>query len=83
MSGACAFAHVPGRINGTVLHDGFGFGVWQLDRDRDTGTARLTVHSAERASKRAEAAVAAEGRRYLRFAIPDASAVEVTVMTAP
>jgi Winged helix DNA-binding domain len=67
-----AFSRVPGRIHGTVLHDGFVFGVWQLERD---GT--LVVRHAERAAKRALAAVAAEGRRLLRLISTEANARNV------
>jgi Winged helix DNA-binding domain len=70
-------SRVDGRVHGTVLHDGFVFGVWQLDGDRETGRATLVVSHAERLTKRAEHAVAAEGRRYLRFAAADAETVEV------
>jgi DNA glycosylase AlkZ-like len=62
-----AFSRVEGRIRGTVLSDGFVFGVWQRERD---GT--LVVSYAERATKRALAAVAAEGKRFLRLIVADA-----------
>jgi hypothetical protein len=70
-------SRVDGRVHGTVLHDGFVFGVWQLDRDREAGRATLVVSHTERLAKRAERAVAAEGRRFLRFAAADAATVEV------
>jgi hypothetical protein len=63
---------VDGRVGGTVLHDGVLFGVWQLDRGRESGRATLVVSHVERLTKRAERAVAAEGRRFLRFAAADA-----------
>jgi hypothetical protein len=61
---------VNGRIRGTVLHDGLLFGVWQLHRDDEGAT--LVVSHVERLTKRAESAVAAEGRRLLRFVAADA-----------
>ena len=63
---------VDGRVQGTVLHDGFLFAVWQLHRDRDSGVATLVVRHVERLTTRAEQKVAAEGRRFLRFAAADA-----------
>ena len=72
------FSRVQGPIHGSVLHDGFGFGLWRLDRDRETGKATLVVSHVERAPKRALATVAAEARRLLRFVAADASAHEVS-----
>jgi Winged helix DNA-binding domain len=66
-----AFSRVDGRIKGTVLNDGFVFGVWQ----RREGT--LVVSHTGRAPKRALAAIAAEGRRLLRLIAPGAEAREV------
>ena len=62
-----AFSRVEGRINGTVLYDGFVFGVWQR---RPEGT--LVVSHTGRATKRTLAAITAEGRRLLRLVAPDA-----------
>jgi Winged helix DNA-binding domain len=56
------FSNVEGRIRGTVLNDGFGFGVWQREPD---GT--LVVRYPSRAAKRTLAAVEAEGRRFARL----------------
>jgi DNA glycosylase AlkZ-like len=56
---------VTGPIHGSVLHDGFAFGLWRLERD--AGSATLVINHARRMTKRAAAAVAAEGRRLLRF----------------
>jgi len=64
---------VEGRIMGTVLHDGFLFGVWQLQRDRESGTATVLVSHVERLTRRAEQSVGVEGRRFLRFVADDAS----------
>jgi hypothetical protein len=61
-----------GPVQGTVFHDGFLFGVWRLERDPETGKATLAVQHVQRATKRAAAAVSAEGRRFLRFAAGDA-----------
>ena len=63
-------SRVQGRIHGSVLHDGFVIGLWRLDRDG--GAATLTVNHVERLTKRAEAAIGAEGRRLLRFVAADA-----------
>ncbi len=61
-----------GPIHGSVLHDGFLRGVWRLDRDRPTGSATLVVSHARPLTKRAQASLAAEGRRLLRFVAADA-----------
>lgn len=68
---------VAGRINGSVLHDGSVFGVWQLERRRDTGDAALLVSHLGRLTKRAEQRVGSEGRRFLRFAAGDADGHDV------
>jgi hypothetical protein len=52
---------------GAVLHDGFGRGLWRLEREPKTGSATLEIRHAGALSKRAEASIAAEGRRLLRF----------------
>jgi Winged helix DNA-binding domain len=70
-------SRVEGPIHGAVLNDGFAFGLWRLDRDREAGTATLVVNHAESSSKRALAAVAAEGRRLLRLVAADAGGHEV------
>ena len=61
----------------SVLHDGFVCGTWRMDRDRDRGAATIVVEHAGRLNQRATAAVAAEGRRLLRFLAADAGAHEV------
>jgi hypothetical protein len=66
---------VDGPVHGSVLSDGFAFGTWRLDRD--SGTATLVVTHARRPTKRAAAALAAEGRRFLRFAAADADTHDV------
>jgi hypothetical protein len=70
-------ARAAGAIHGSVLWDGFAFGLWRLDRDREAGTATLVVNHGERATKRALAAVAAEGRRLLRFLASGAASQDV------
>jgi hypothetical protein len=54
--------------NGSVIHDGVGFGTWRLDG------ATLVVDPIGRPAKRAAAAVTVEGRRLLRFVLPDVDA---------
>jgi hypothetical protein len=55
---------VEGRIQGTVLVDGVVRGVWRI------ADSTLLVQHAARLTKRARASIAAEGRRYVRFARP-------------
>ena len=50
------------------------------DSERRLGDARVTL--AERLSKRATAAIEAEGRRYLRFAALEAEPHEVEIVLA-
>jgi Winged helix DNA-binding domain len=56
-----------GPVHGSVLADGFLLGTWRLERDRDSSAATLVVTHARRLAQRTAAAVAAEGRRLLRF----------------
>ncbi|MGH3035656.1 MAG: winged helix DNA-binding domain-containing protein [Gaiellaceae bacterium] len=72
-----------GPVHGTVLSDGFLCGTWRLERDRDTGAATLFVTRLRRLTKRAGAAVAAEGRRFLRFAAADARGHDVRLEPLP
>ncbi len=65
------------KVSGAVLHDGFVSGTWRMDRDRDGETAAIVVEHAPRLNQRARSAVAAEGRRLLRFLAPDAGADDV------
>jgi Winged helix DNA-binding domain len=71
---------VRGRIHGSVLDDGLLCGLWRLERDRTSGRATLVVTHVTRLSKRARAAVAAEGRRLLRLVAADASEHEVQLL---
>jgi hypothetical protein len=66
-----ALAGAGGVGHGAVLHDGMLCAVWRLSRDRATGAATLRIMHAKLA-KRATLAIAAEGRRLLRFLAPDA-----------
>jgi hypothetical protein len=68
---------VAGPVHGSVLSDGFLCGTWRLHRGRGIGSATLFVNHVERLTKRATAALAAEGRRLLRFVAADADAHEV------
>ncbi|HSL64051.1 MAG TPA: winged helix DNA-binding domain-containing protein [Gaiellaceae bacterium] len=61
--------------SGSLLVDGRLRGLWRLERD--SGSAALGVRHAGRLPQRAAAAVAAEGRRLLRFAAADADEHEV------
>ena len=63
--------------HGAVLHDGFVSGSWRLDHGSHTASATLVIRHAERLTKRATAALAAEGRRLLRFAATDADKHDV------
>lgn len=67
-----AFSRVEGRVNGTVLSEGFVFGVWQR---RPDGT--LVVSHTGRASKRTLTAITTEGRRLVRLIAPDAEQPDV------
>jgi Winged helix DNA-binding domain len=65
------------KVSGSVLHDGFVCGTWRMDGDRDGETAAVVVDHAPGLTQRAKSEVAAEGRRLLRFLVPDAGAYEV------
>jgi Winged helix DNA-binding domain len=68
---------VAGAAHGSVLYDGRLFGTWRLDRHRDGGRPTLTVSHVERLTKRATGALAAEGRRLVRFLAGDADSRDV------
>ncbi len=76
--------HSPGVVavlgRPTVLVDGFVRAYWRLERDGAAAT--LVVEPFERLSKRATAAIGAEGRRLLRFAAADADTHDVRVDAA-
>jgi winged helix DNA-binding protein len=68
----------PARpVHGSVLHDGALCATWRLERDRDRGSATLTVDHLGPLTARARAALAAEGRLLLRFVAADADGHEV------
>ena len=60
---------------GSVLVDGFVAGIWKITRPR--GTAAVTVELFDPVSARVTDEVAAEGRRLLAFAAPDAGGHDV------
>jgi hypothetical protein len=64
-------------VHGAVSHDGFLAGTWSIDRAGDAPV--LVVRPAVTLSKRAVAAIAAEGRRMLRFVEPNADELDVRV----
>jgi hypothetical protein len=74
---------LAGRVQGSVLHDGFGWGVWRLERDPERGAATLVIGHVRRATARARGSVAAEGRRLLRFHAPETESREVRFVAAP
>jgi len=71
-----------GPVHGSVLHDGFLCGTWWLDRDAATGSATLVVRHVEPLTRRATTALAAEGRRLLRFVATEATARDVRFVAA-
>jgi Winged helix DNA-binding domain len=74
------FSGVSTPIRGTVLENGFVAGTWRIERPPDSGGATLVVDHVVPLTKHAAASVAAEGRRYLRFAAEDASSHEVRLV---
>lgn len=66
-------------FHGSVLVDGTLRAVWRIDRVKTTGAATLVVTRLGRLTKRATSAVAAEGRRVLRFLAADADSHDVRV----
>jgi Winged helix DNA-binding domain len=74
-----ALGRAGGIGYGSVLSDGLACGVWRLERDRASGGAVLDVRLVARRTRRAIAAIEAEGRRYLRLAAADAASHEVRV----
>ncbi|MGH9113216.1 MAG: winged helix DNA-binding domain-containing protein [Acidimicrobiales bacterium] len=67
----------PGPVHGSVLYDGVGCATWHIDRDSTGGKATLVVDHLDRLTKRATSALAAEGRRLLRFRARDADTHDV------
>lgn len=64
-------------VRGAVLIDGLLSGTWSVDDDPRADSAVLVVRHVARLTKKAGAAVAAEGRRLLRFLRADAAAYDV------
>jgi hypothetical protein len=62
----------PARVLGAVLHDGFMVATWSIHRPDAPAGATLVIHPAIRLTKRATTAIAAEGRRMMRFLESDA-----------
>ena len=67
-------------VHGSVLSDGFGVGTWRVETDPKTKSTTLTIDHVSRLSKRASAAIAAEGRRALRLLQPDAGQHDVRLV---
>jgi hypothetical protein len=69
---------LPGlRIAATLLVDGFVAGTWRMERRKDRATLEVSPFAPLPARTRGE--VTAEGERLLRFAEPDARALEVRI----
>jgi hypothetical protein len=75
-------SRLVGAIHGTVLHDGMVYGLWRLDRARDGNASTLVVHVVGRGTKRADDAIVAEGRRFLRFVASDTGSRDVRLVVA-
>jgi winged helix DNA-binding protein len=60
-------AWATGRLEGSLLHDGFGVATWWLDRDRAAGRTTLVVDHIVPLARPAKTAIEAEGRRLLQF----------------
>jgi hypothetical protein len=60
---------------GSVLHDGVAVGVWRLEPEG------LVVRHVEGLSKKALAAIAAEGRRLARFLEAESSDVRLVALS--
>jgi hypothetical protein len=71
----------PGGVHGSVLHDGVVAATWSIERDDASATAVLVVHHVPGLTKRALAAITAEGRRFLAF--HEAGAATRAVRLAP
>ena len=65
-------------VHGTVLHDGVVCAVWRIAHERDRTT--LEIEFVTRLTKRAAAAIEAEGRRYVRFVNSDSDPADVRVV---
>ena len=70
-------SRVTGPVHGSVLHDGFLWGVWRLEREREAGSATLVIDHVQRLTKRAGVSLAAEGRRLLQLIAADFDSQDV------
>jgi Winged helix DNA-binding domain len=59
-------------VHGSILSDGFGVGLWHLDRNADAAGATLVVDLVAQLPRRAVAAIEAEGHRLLGLIAADA-----------
>jgi hypothetical protein len=73
---------VARTVHGTVLSDGTLCATWRVERDRGGAIAALVVEQVRPLSKRAGAAVVAEGRRVTRF-LGDGTAAADVRLVAP
>jgi hypothetical protein len=71
-----------GAVRGSFLHDGVLRGFWRLDADRTGNRVVLEVVHAGSLTKRGRSAIAAEGRRLLRFLAAGADARDVRFLAA-
>ena len=67
----------PGRVAGSVLHDGTALGTWWVDRDGAGDGAVLVVRHLRRLAAAERAAVADEGHALLGLIEPGAGPRDV------
>ncbi len=68
--------YLPGlRVRATILVDGFVGGAWKIEKASKAAT--LVIEPFEALSKRDRKALAEEGERLVRFAVPGAKSIEV------
>jgi hypothetical protein len=63
--------------HGSLLLDGELRATWRIEHDTEAGSSTLSVEHVGSPTKRAIAAIGAEGRRFLRFTAPDATTHDV------
>jgi Winged helix DNA-binding domain len=68
-------------VHGSVLSNGSARGTWRVDRT--DGASTLVIHHAGPLAKRATAALAAEGRRLVRFLHPSTELRDVRFVAMP
>lgn len=71
------------RVLGAVLHDGFVVATWSIDRPDAEADPTLVIRAAVRLPKRGATAIAAEGRRMMRFLEPDVRDLDVRFDPTP